>query len=113
MDDSHFLVLEAADLLADLPSFCARRSVLGNELALPVFASPAGVRALVDDEGERATARACGRAGTLFGLSQHAPVCIEDVAAAALGFTLGERDGVPGRYGGGVGGEAVESGGVR
>ena len=25
----------------------------------------------------------CGRAGTLFGLSQHATVCIEDVAAAA------------------------------
>ena len=57
--------------------------LFGAELALPVFASPAGVHALVDDEGERATARACGRAGTLFGLSQHATVCIEDVAAAA------------------------------
>ncbi len=57
--------------------------LFGNELALPVFASPAGVHSLVDGEGERATARACGRAGTLFGLSQHATVCIEDVAAAA------------------------------
>ena len=28
---------------------------------------------------------ACGRAGVLFGLSQHATVCIEDVAAAAPG----------------------------
>jgi isopentenyl diphosphate isomerase/L-lactate dehydrogenase-like FMN-dependent dehydrogenase len=59
--------------------------LFGNELALPVFASPAGVHSLVDDEGERATARACGRAGVLFGLSQHATVCIEDVAAAAPG----------------------------
>ena len=59
--------------------------LFGNELALPVFASPAGVHSLVDGEGERATARACGRAGVLFGLSQHATVCIEDVAAAAPG----------------------------
>ena len=57
--------------------------LFGTPLALPVFASPAGVHSLVDGEGERATARACGRAGTLFGLSQHATVCIEDVAAAA------------------------------
>ena len=57
--------------------------LFGAPLALPVFASPAGVHSLVDDEGERATARACGRAGVLFGLSQHATVCIEDVAAAA------------------------------
>lgn len=59
--------------------------VFGRELALPVFASPAGVHCLVDPEGECATARACGRAGTLFGLSQHATRTIEDVASAAPG----------------------------
>ena len=57
--------------------------VFGASLALPVFASPAGVHCLVDPEGECATARACGRAGVLFGLSQHATRSIEDVAAAA------------------------------
>ena len=73
--------------------------LFGNELALPVFAAPAGVHSLVDGEGERATARACGRAGVLFGLSQHATVCIEDVAAAAPGahrwyqsYLLKDRD---------------------
>jgi isopentenyl diphosphate isomerase/L-lactate dehydrogenase-like FMN-dependent dehydrogenase len=73
--------------------------LFGNELTLPVFASPAGVHSLVDGEGERATARACGRAGVLFGLSQHATVCIEDVAAAAPGahrwyqsYLLKDRD---------------------
>ena len=73
--------------------------LFGAELALPVFASPAGVHSLVDDAGERATARACGRAGALFGLSQHATVCIEDVAAAAPGahrwyqsYLLKDRD---------------------
>lgn len=59
------------------------RTLFGAELELPVFASPAGAHALVDGAGERATARACGRAGALFGLSQHATVSIEDVAAAA------------------------------
>lgn len=34
------------------------------DLSLPVFASPAGVHALVHAEGECATAVACGRVGT-------------------------------------------------
>ena len=73
--------------------------LFGAPLTLPVFASPAGVHSLVDGEGERATARACARAGALFGLSQHATVCIEDVAAAAPGahrwyqsYLLKDRD---------------------
>ena len=69
--------------LRPVDTLSTARELFGNELALPVFAAPAGVHSLVDGEGERATARACGRAGVLFGLSQHATVCIEDVAAAA------------------------------
>ena len=34
MAGSFYLVLEAADSLADLPSICARRTLIGNELAL-------------------------------------------------------------------------------
>jgi isopentenyl diphosphate isomerase/L-lactate dehydrogenase-like FMN-dependent dehydrogenase len=52
-------------------------------LSLPVFVSPAGVHALCDDDGECATARACGTIGTMFGLSQHATRTIEQVAEAA------------------------------
>ena len=53
----------------------------------PVFVSPAGVHALCDEEGECASARACGRVGTLFGLSQHATKSIEHVAEATNGNT--------------------------
>jgi len=50
---------------------------------IPIFVSPAGVQALVSEHGEIATARACGRIGTIFGLSQHATRSIEDVQAGA------------------------------
>ena len=53
----------------------------------PIFISPAGVHALCDEEGECASARACGRVGTLFGLSQHATRSIEQVAEATKGNT--------------------------
>jgi isopentenyl diphosphate isomerase/L-lactate dehydrogenase-like FMN-dependent dehydrogenase len=61
-----------------------RTVLFGEPLAMPIFISPAGVHALCDPlEGECASARACGRAGILFGLSQHATRSIEQVAAAA------------------------------
>mmetsp|Transcript_22156 Transcript_22156/g.39445 ORF Transcript_22156/g.39445 Transcript_22156/m.39445 type:complete len:326 (+) Transcript_22156:3-980(+) len=50
---------------------------------MPVFVSPAGVHAICDEQhGECATARACEKAGILFGLSQHSTRSIEEVAAA-------------------------------
>lgn len=60
-------------------------TLFGERLSFPVFTSPAGVQALADEslEGECATARACGRLGTMFGLSQHATRSIEDVARGA------------------------------
>jgi (S)-2-hydroxy-acid oxidase len=62
-------------------------NLFGQTLALPVFISPAGVHALCNREGECATARACGRVGTMFALSQHATKSIEEVAAASGGRT--------------------------
>lgn len=62
--------------------------LFGQKLSMPVFISPAGVHALCDEQnGECASARACGRVGTLFGLSQHATRSIEQVANATLGKT--------------------------
>lgn len=60
-----------------------RTSLFGQVLNMPVFVSPAGVQALCDPDGECATAQACGDAGIMFGLSQHATKSIEDVATAA------------------------------
>lgn len=61
--------------------------LFGQRLSMPIFISPAGVHALCDEEGECASARACGKAGTLFGLSQHATRSIEQVAEATQGRT--------------------------
>jgi len=52
-------------------------------LRAPIFTCPAGVQALCHKDGECATALACGRFGTLFGLSQHATKSIEDVSSVA------------------------------
>ncbi|GAX17406.1 (S)-2-hydroxy-acid oxidase [Fistulifera solaris] len=54
-----------------------------HTLSMPVFVSPAGVQALMHPDGECAVARACEKAGILYGLSQHATNSIEEVAAAA------------------------------
>mmetsp|Transcript_27795 Transcript_27795/g.40949 ORF Transcript_27795/g.40949 Transcript_27795/m.40949 type:complete len:387 (-) Transcript_27795:1597-2757(-) len=58
-------------------------SLFGKQVETPVFVSPAGVQALCDPQGECATARACGKMGILFGLSQHATRSIEQVARGA------------------------------
>lgn len=62
-------------------------TLFGQNVSLPVFISPAGVHRLCHDEGECATARACGEVGTMFALSQHATRSIEEVAHAANGKT--------------------------
>jgi (S)-2-hydroxy-acid oxidase len=60
-----------------------RTTIFGHSVHMPVFVSPAGVHALCDPQGECATAKACGDAGILFGLSQHATQSMEQVAQAA------------------------------
>ncbi|CAM9904260.1 unnamed protein product, partial [Phaeothamnion confervicola] len=57
--------------------------ILGCDTSMPVLVSPAGVHQLVHPAGEGATARACAATGTIMGVSQHATMSLEDVAAAA------------------------------
>jgi L-lactate dehydrogenase (cytochrome) len=54
-------------------------SVLGQEIALPVIASPTGVQA-VHPEGEAGVARGTAEAGTAIGLSSFGSMAVEDVA---------------------------------
>jgi len=56
------------------------RTVMGQELALPVLISPTGVQA-VHPEGELAVARAAAAAGTAIGLSSFASKPLEQVVA--------------------------------
>jgi pre-mycofactocin synthase len=68
--------------IADLPATRQQAtSVLGQDIALPVIASPTGVQA-VHPEGEVGVARGAAEAGTAVGLSSFASMPVEDVAAA-------------------------------
>jgi pre-mycofactocin synthase len=68
--------------IADLPASRAMSTtVLGQEIALPVIASPTGVQA-VHPDGEVAVARATADAGTAMGLSSFASMPVEQVVAA-------------------------------
>ena len=68
--------------IADRPATrSTATSVLGEEISLPVLASPTGVQA-VHPDGEVAVARASAARGTAMGLSSFASLPIEDVVAA-------------------------------
>jgi pre-mycofactocin synthase len=68
--------------VADLPaSRQLATTVLGQDISLPVIASPTGVQA-VHPDGEVGVARGSAEAGTAIGLSSFASMAVEDVAAA-------------------------------
>ena len=83
--------------IADRPAARSRAtSVLGQEISLPVIASPTGVQA-VHPDGEVAVARGAAEAGTAMGLSSFASTAVEDVVAANPKtffqlFWIGDRD---------------------
>ena len=71
-------------------------TVLGQEISLPVIASPTGVQA-VHPQGEVGVARGTSEAGTAMGLSSFASMPAEDVAAVNPKFFFqtywsGDRD---------------------
>jgi 4-hydroxymandelate oxidase len=59
--------------------------VLGTPVDMPILVAPAAPHALAHPEGELATARAAGEAGTLMILSTVATRSLEEVAAVATG----------------------------
>ncbi len=56
-------------------------TVMGQKLALPVYLSPTALQRLFHHEGERATAAAAERHGTMFGVSSLGTVSMKDLAA--------------------------------
>jgi 4-hydroxymandelate oxidase len=60
-------------------------TVLGEQLAMPIAVAPTAFHRLAHDDGELATVRGAGDAGTLFILSTLSNTAIEDVVAAASG----------------------------
>ena len=60
-------------------------AVLGTRIRAPIMVAPTGVQGLAHPEGECATARAAGGAGSLMAVSTGSSRRIEDVSPATTG----------------------------
>ncbi len=70
-------------VLVDVAEVSTATSVLGREVATPVLVAPVALQRLAHPDGEPATARAAGDAGTVMCVSTLATARPADVAAAA------------------------------
>jgi 4-hydroxymandelate oxidase len=75
----------APRVLVDISRRTLATTALGTEIALPVLIAPSGHHQRVHADGELATARGAGEAGTIMILSTAASYSIEEVAAVASG----------------------------
>jgi 4-hydroxymandelate oxidase len=72
-------------MMVDVGRLDTSTEVLGHRVAMPILLAPTAFNRLAHDEGEKAAARAAGRAGTIMTLSTLATCTLEDVAAEAGG----------------------------
>lgn len=75
----------APRMLVDVSKRDLSVTVLGQKISMPILIAPTAFQRMAHPDGELATARAAGRAGTIMTLSTLANSSIEDVAAAASG----------------------------
>ena len=67
------------NVLAGVEAIDMRTTLMGREIAMPLFLAPTALQRLFHWEGERAVGRAAERFGTWFGISSLATVSIEEV----------------------------------
>ena len=72
-------------VLVDVSRVDLAIEVLGTPLTMPILLAPAAYQRLAHADGELATARAAGAAGTLMVVSTLATRSLEEIAAAATG----------------------------
>ena len=72
-------------VLVDVSHRDLSTEVLGQKISFPVMLAPLGTHQLAHPEGELASARAAGAAGTIMGLSTGSSYSIEEVADVATG----------------------------
>ena len=72
-------------VLVDVSVRSAATRVLGHDVAMPVLVAPTAFHKMAHPEGERATARAAGAAGTIMILSSLSNTAVEEVVAASSG----------------------------
>jgi 4-hydroxymandelate oxidase len=72
-------------VLTDVSRIDTRLTVLDQQQPVPILLAPTGYHATIHPDGELATARGAGRAGTTLVVSTSATTTIEDVARVATG----------------------------
>jgi 4-hydroxymandelate oxidase len=75
----------APRMLVDVSARDMTTSVLGQKISMPIMIAPTAFQRMAHPDGEVATTKAAGRAGTVMTLSTLANSSIEEVAAAATG----------------------------
>src|SRR5687768_2756332 len=70
-------------VLVDVATRDLTTSVLGHRIAMPVALAPTAFHRLAHRDGELASVRAAGAAGTVFILSTLSNTAVEEVVAAA------------------------------
>jgi 4-hydroxymandelate oxidase len=72
-------------MLVDVSNRQTAVTALGCQMSMPIGIAPTAFQCMANPEGERATTRAAGRAGTIMILSTLSNTSIEDVLAVATG----------------------------
>jgi 4-hydroxymandelate oxidase len=72
-------------VLVDVSRRDLATTVLGQAVSMPILVAPTAFQGLATAEGERATARAAGAAGTVMILSTLSNTAVEEVTAATAG----------------------------
>src|ERR1700750_381630 len=67
------------NVLASVETIDMRTTLMGKEMAMPLFLSPTALQRLFHWQGERAVARAAEKFGTWFGISSLGTVSIEEI----------------------------------
>ena len=75
-------------VLVDVSMVSTATDVLGAPLAVPLLVAPMALQRVVDDDGERATARAVAEVGACLIVAVNATTSIEHIRAAAPDATL-------------------------
>lgn len=76
------------NVLSDVSNVDLSTTVLGQKIDFPLFLSPTSMHRLYHHHGERATAKAAEKMGTMFGISTMATVSIEEIGELTKGPKL-------------------------
>ena len=76
------------NILSDVSNVDLSTTVLGQKIDFPLFLAATAMHRLYHHEGERATAKAAEKMGTMFGISTMATVSIEEIGELTKGPKL-------------------------